>query len=144
MPPTPSDRVRYNSKIDTWLVVLVGLTFGAALIRGVLAIRIDPSYGIMVLGTLGLALLIAFAFAYPCRYTLTEDHLLIQSGAIRMRINYADITDISKSSSILSAPALSLQRVRIDFAERHQLVSPMQRDRFMDELRQRVAASRKN
>jgi hypothetical protein len=40
------------------------------------------------------------------------------------------------------APALSLQRVRIDHDRRSMLVSPMQRDRFIAELTARAAATR--
>lgn len=131
----------YNSKIDTWLLVLTGLVLSSMLFRGLMALRFSTTYAAMVLGAFAVIVLIVLLFAYPCRYTFMDDHLLIQSGAIRMRIDYADITGIAPSRSLWSAPALSLQRVRIEFAGRFQLVSPMQRERFIEELKARIAAA---
>ena len=136
-------KLSYNSKIDTWLLILMGLVLSSMLFRGLMALRFSTTYAAMVLGTFALVVLVLLLFAYPCRYTFMDDHLLIQSGAIRMRIDYADITGIAPSRSLWSAPALSLQRVRIDFAGRFQLVSPMQRERFMAELQERVAAAKR-
>ena len=78
----------------------------------------------------------------PCRYTLEADHLLIRCGLIRQRIAYRDITAIAPSRSVLSAPALSLQRVKISY--RHtssQLVSPRERGIFIQMLQDRVRAA---
>lgn len=136
--------VTYNSKIDTWLIVLLGLSLSAILFRGLMSLRFSTAYGVMVLGVFAFTVLVLLLFCYPCRYTFKADHLLIQAGALRFRVDYADITRIEPSRSLWSGPALSLQRVRIDHGRRFVLVSPMQRERFMAELQQRVAAAREN
>lgn len=133
--------VTYNSKIDTWLLVLIGLVLSSLLIRGLMSLRFSTTYALMVLGVLALVLLILLLFCYPCRYTLKSDHLLVQSGALRLRVDYADITSVAPSRSLWSAPALSLERVRIDHGRRFMLVSPMQRERFIGELQARAAAA---
>ena len=46
------------------------------------------------------------------------------------------------SRSILSAPALSLDRIQIDYGARRILISPRERQRFVDELRQRCPKAR--
>lgn len=132
----------YNSKIDTWLIMLSGLLLSALLFRGLMSLRFSTAYAIMVLGVFAFIVLVLLLFCYPCRYTLKADHLLIQSGALRFRVDYADITRIEPSRSWWSAPALSLQRVRIDHNRRFVLVSPMQRERFIADLQERVDAVR--
>lgn len=79
---------------------------------------------------------------FSCHYTLEADHLRVQSGVVRWRIPYADITDVQASRSPWAAPALSLRRVKISYRGRFQLVSPRERERFIDELRARVARAR--
>jgi hypothetical protein len=132
----------YNSKIDTWLIMLSGLLLSALLFRGLMSLRFSKAYAIMVLGVFAFIVLVLLLFCYPCRYTLKADHLLIQSGALRFRVDYADITRIEPSRSWWSGPALSLQRVRIDHNRRFVLVSPMQRERFIADLQERVDAVR--
>jgi hypothetical protein len=134
--------VTYNSKIDTWLVIVMGLLLSSMLFRGLMSLRFGTAYALMVLGVFALIVLILLLFCYPCRYTLKTDHLLVQSGALRFRVDYADITGVTPSRSLWSAPALSLQRVRIDHGRRFMLVSPMQRERFIAELTARAAAAR--
>jgi hypothetical protein len=134
----------YNSRIDTWLIMLTVLLLSSLLFRGLMSLRFSTAYAIMVLGVFALIVLILLLFCYPCRYTLKADHLLIQSGALRFRVDYADITRIEPSGSLWASPALSLQRVRIDHNRRFVLVSPMQRERFMAELQERVDAARGN
>jgi hypothetical protein len=134
--------VTYNSKIDTWLIMLLGLALSAMLFRGLMSLRFATPYALLVLGVFALVVLILLLFCYPCRYTFKADHLLVQSGALRLRIDYADVTCVTPSRSLWLAPALSLQRVRIDHDGRSMLVSPTQRDRFIAELTARVAATR--
>lgn len=132
----------YNSKIDAWLIMLTVLLLSSMLFRGLMSLRFSVAYAIMVLAVFGFSVLILLLFCYPCRYTLKIDHLLIQMGALRFRVDYADITRIEPSRSWWSGPALSLQRVRIDHGRRFVLVSPMQRDRFIAELQSRVDVAR--
>ena len=78
----------------------------------------------------------------PCRYTLESDHLLIRCGLIRQRIPYRDITAITPSRSLWSAPALSLQRVKLSYGRSSsQLVSPRERAAFIQALQHRVYAA---
>jgi hypothetical protein len=134
----------YNSRIDTWLIMLTVLLLSSLLFRGLMSLRFSVTYAAMVLGVFALIVLILLLFCYPCRYTLKGDHLLIQSGALRFRVEYAEITRIEPSRSWWSGPALSFQRVRIDHNRRFVLVSPMQRERFIADLQERVDAARGN
>jgi len=83
------------------------------------------------------------ALTLPCSYSLEADHLFIRCGFIRRRIPYSQIHRIEPSSNPLSAPALSLRRVKIAYGRSFQLVSPRERERFIEELGQRVGALRR-
>lgn len=134
--------VTYNSRIDAGLIVFFGLALSATSLRGLMLLRFDTASALVMFGAFTLIVLLLLTFCYPCRYTFNADHLLIQSGSLRMRIDYADVTSVTPSHSLWLAPALSLQRVRIDHDGRSMLVSPTQRDRFIAELTARVAATR--
>jgi membrane protein YdbS with pleckstrin-like domain len=132
----------YNSRIDAWLVVVTGLVLASLLVPGLLLLHFESSHAVTLLGVFALNVLVLLLFCYPCRYAFMVDHLEVQSGAVRMRVPYAEITAVTPSRSLWSGPALSLERVRIDRGARFLLVSPVQRDRFMAELRSRAAAAR--
>ena len=93
----------------------------------------------------GVVLLVVVLFAtiiIPCRYTLTDDGLLIQSGLIKTKIEYRRMKDVKPSWNPLSAPALSLRRVKIKLDKGFALVSPKRRDEFIVELKRRIYKAR--
>jgi len=131
----------YPTRVDAWLVVLVAAAVAMCFIQAwsLLASSAGQALAAFAIGvfTLGAVL----ALTVPCRYTLEADHLLIRCGIIRRRIPFAKIDRIETSWSPLSAPALSLRRVRIGYGRSFQLVSPRERDRFIEALRERVAGA---
>ena len=143
MPPEPvPPSLVFPSRIDAWLAAVVLLAVLSPL--AVVAVQGAGSGAeqVVVWVTALLPLLAGGLLLLPCRYTLAGDHLHIRCGLIRQRIAYRDITGIAPSRSILSAPALSLQRVKVSYrrgrGQGFQLVSPRERERFMQTLRQRV------
>ncbi len=73
-------------------------------------------------------------FTLPCRYTLLDDTLNVRCGIICYSIPFDTIENIELSSSWLSGPALSLKRVRVTAKGRNYLLSPKNREAFIDEL----------
>lgn len=131
----------FPSRVDLWLIAVTLAMLGWLLWQALEGFQRSPADGLAALGVIGLMLVLGVLFGYPCTYTLTDTQLLIRSGLIRQRIAYRDITGIAPSGALWSAPALSLQRVRIDFAGRFQLVSPRERERFIAALQERVGAA---
>lgn len=71
-------------------------------------------------------------------YTLTPDELLIRSGPFRWRIALGEVREVAPSRSWMASPTLSLDRLCIRYgADRSILVSPREKQRFIDALRQR-------
>ncbi|MDP4944639.1 MAG: PH domain-containing protein, partial [Alishewanella sp.] len=59
------------------------------------------------------------------RYTLTEQQLLVQSGPFQWQIPIVQISNITPTINPLSSPALSLDRLRIDYGQgRSLMISP--------------------
>ncbi len=125
----------YPSAVDTWLLVvmyaspvwLVGLGVYLATIA-----RADEALTCFV--TAIALTLLNLLLTYPCRYTLTADSLNIRCGLIRQSIPLTRIKSAEFSSSWLSAPALSLKRVRIQLDNGSRIVSPVDRQQFIDDL----------
>lgn len=126
----------YESAIDLWLAVL--LLLGPAIATGAgLMLLFDGRHGDASILFLIAAFILLFTVAVtlPCRYTLLDDAVSIRCGLICYQIPYADIRDVQPSRSLRSAPALSLRRVAITTDRRTVLVSPKDRDRFLEDLR---------
>lgn len=131
----PDSESIYPSKVDAWLAILLItvplLVIGLGIYLGDLTAMILIPTGLLM--ALGFA-----AIAIPCRYTLTEKHLTIQCGMLRERIQLQNIRDAVPSSDPLSAPALSLQRVKIELGNDFRLISPRDRERFIREIKQKI------
>lgn len=65
-------------------------------------------------------------------YEVDEERLLIRSGPFRWNILLSEIAKVEPSRSVLSSPALSLDRIRIEYGvNKFVLVSPMEKEEFI-------------
>jgi hypothetical protein len=69
--------------------------------------------------------------------------LYIRCGIIKRRIPYWEIHQVERSSNPTSAPALSLRRVKIGYGQSFQLISPRDRDRFIEEITKCIVLSKR-
>lgn len=129
----------YVSAVDWWIAVV--LMMGPVLcvvLTGVLlqqGRQTDAVYCLLAgLGTL----LVTGIFTVPCRYTILTDSLSVRCGLLFMRVPLDQIKAIEPSGSWVSGPALSLKRVKISTESRFYLVSPVDRERFIEELSRAV------
>jgi hypothetical protein len=131
----------YNSKKDWWLFGLVwGLTAGlvAAGLFNLFAPSGDPALGRELfragLGA-GLAVLLT---TYPLDYEITGTELVTRCGFVRWRVPLAAIQEVRPTRSAASAPAWSLDRLRVEYLRggrtRVLLVSPEDRRAFLRDL----------
>ncbi len=131
----------YASAIDWWVLIL--LMLGPAWLLGLTIYFVvlgnqNDSF-ICLIAAAG-TLFLTGIFTVPCRYTLVSDSLTIRCGLIFIRVPYESIREIEPSSSWVSAPALSLRRVKISTASRFYLVSPVDREHFIQALTERCAS----
>ncbi len=122
----------FRSKIDLWLILVLVAAAVLPLIQAVAALRDGSNWlpDVLIFGLLGGFL---YWFVISTKYTVNKDTLLVQSGPFRWRIARNEITKISASKSILSSPAMSLDRIRIDYAGGRNsiLISPKDKDGFL-------------
>lgn len=131
----------YKSKVDLWLILIV-IVAGVFLIGA--SIQTLFSEGLSHPGTLTLLasslfyIAVMLGLAFPVTYEITQSELIIRSGLIRNRIDLSSIESVKPSRNPLSAPAWSLDRLRIDYHRKGKLtfllISPEDRAAFLNEL----------
>lgn len=121
----------YKSKIDWWL----GLVLVYPIFRSIVSI-IEGEW----LGYLGIVLCLLFIvfISKSTRYIIAENQLIVKCMFIvNDRIEISKIRKIEKTNSVLSSPALSLDRIAIKFNKFDEVyISPKERQNFLNDLLQ--------
>jgi membrane protein YdbS with pleckstrin-like domain len=125
----------FSSKIDLWLLVVL-LTAVAVCIW-----VIGDQWSVITSSHWLLGVSLVFGAGLPLwvvastRYFLSDHTLRIRCGPLRIRVPIAGITAIKPTRNALSSPALSLDRLRIEYgAGRAVMISPEPRDEFLRQL----------
>lgn len=127
----------YPSRVDWWLAALLIGAPVFVMALGLHALSQSTGAGAMlIVSGLAVGALIAM-LAYPCVYTLTDEHLTIRAGLLNETLPLQRIRTVALSSSPLSAPALSLRRIKLTLDEGWRLISPSDRDAFIADLESR-------
>ena len=132
----------YPSKVDWWLAACLALAPLISLGVGIFVLTFHRAGGYMAIGSSVFTALVIALLVFPCRYTLGETSLDIRCGIVHRVIPYADIIGAEPSSNPLSAPALSLQRVKVTTQKGFQLISPIDRAAFIEALNAKVKAAK--
>lgn len=141
-PPEADASTVHHSRVDAWLVVVLGFALLVCFGESVLMFRHGLWQGAIAVAVPLLIFALVAQFTWPCTYTLGASALEVRAGRLRQQIPYGDITAIAPSGSLWSAPALSLRRVRIDYGGRFVLVSPVDREAFIASLQARAHRAR--
>jgi membrane protein YdbS with pleckstrin-like domain len=135
----------YPSKADAWLVSVLGLAAAASIYA---AAEIAPPSSASEWATLLSCIVLGVALPtwllVGTRYTLSKDSLLIVSGPFRWRVPLQSITDVTPTHNPLSSPALSLDRLRIEYAsgKKAVMISPRDKQGFIRDLESRRRGAR--
>lgn len=132
----------HYSKKDWWLVGAVLGAVGIPLSLGVLFLVMVRASGqtgsiLIAIGTItGVVLL---GLTYPLYYQITSSELIIRCGILmRKHIPLASIDRVEPTKNPVSAPAWSLDRLRVDYRKNGDvtfiLISPQDKCAFMQEL----------
>jgi hypothetical protein len=136
----------YRSKVDWWLGLLLCLPPVAAIaacakLLGEGKLNELPwgiAAGLFVVALYG-------GLVFPMKYGLDENHLLVRFGLCRPRIPLAKVSEVHPTHNPLSSPALSLDRLRVQFGEgplKAVMISPADRDRFLDDFAEKAGLTR--
>ena len=119
----------YKSKIDWWL----GLVLLYPIFRSIVSM-IEGKW----IGYLGIVLCLLFIvfISKSTRYIIEEDKLIVKCMFIvNDRIEISKIRKIEKTNSVLSSPALSLDRIAIKFNKFDEVyISPKEKQSFLNDL----------
>ena len=122
---------RFKSKVDTWIALLIGAVF----LMDLAFIVIFPVPGATVI-LAGVIVLLAW-LTISTYYAVEGDNLRVVSGPFRWTVPIADIQSVTPTRSLWSAPALSLDRLRINYGNsRCILVSPADKQGFLEAIGQ--------
>jgi hypothetical protein len=128
-------KARFHSKVDTWLAVVLALALLTTIATPIALYAAGDPQAWTGLAAVGFVLLLVGGLVFPLYYELEDDTLLIRSGLVRSRVRYAEIKRVVPSRSILSAPALSLDRLHVDAGNPlGPLISPADKDGFLTAL----------
>ncbi|WP_246112857.1 PH domain-containing protein [Allorhodopirellula solitaria] len=129
----------YRSAVDWWLAVLLASPIVIATAIGIILILNGRAADASSMFLTAAAVLIATGvFVVPCRYTFLQDALSIRCGVICYQVPYHEILSVQRTSTLRSGPALSLRRVAIETDSREHVVSPVLREKFIEQLRARI------
>lgn len=126
----------YPSKVDWWLAAVLVLSMAACVYASAHVVLVaPPGAWWMLLLTGGVGVVLPLWLLLGTRYTLDQGQLLIRSGPFRWRVPVADITRITSTSNPLSSPALSLDRLRIEYGRGSAImISPRDKEQFLREI----------
>jgi hypothetical protein len=134
--------MKFPSKVDAWLATTLVLSTAVSLLAAYsIASR---EHG---LGLLGPAMLAAIGAGLPLwllsstNYFVHSGSLIIHCGPFSWKVPLSGITRIVPTRSALSSPALSLDRLRVEYgAGKIVLVSPQDPEAFMKAISEAKSA----
>ncbi len=131
----------FASRIDGWLlVVLLGSALACLFAASSIMLSRMPGPWWIAAALLLLGCVLPVWLLVATNYVLTATALDVRSGPFKWQVPIADVTNIAPTRNPVSSPALSLDRLRIDYGDgRWILISPREKDRFVRELEQRRA-----
>ncbi|MDZ4258972.1 MAG: PH domain-containing protein [Gemmatimonadales bacterium] len=123
----------FRSKIDAWLVIVFvsPLVLLAALIPST-----DTGSPLLIFTvTVGLILGLGVWLVLTTAYTIEREELIVRCGPLTERVPLRSITAVSASRSLLSSPALSVDRLAIAYGKGARvLISPRDKQGFLTDL----------
>lgn len=120
----------YKSKTDIFLTIVI---FAITAISLLPVLIINFTYTICIL--LFVLLAIESIVLFGIRYTIDEKQIKVTCCCYNVCIvDIANITHISKTRTIMSAPAAALDRIEIHYNGKSIVVSPQKKQEFINRL----------
>lgn len=141
------DSIRwYRSRTDWWiaLCLCVPPTASAIVLTSAIVAGRQSETAIAV-GVMLLVFGIYMGLIFPMRYGLNDQELTVRFGLCRQRIPLHSIREVRRTRNPLSSPALSLDRLHVQFGDgffKAVMISPLDRDEFLDDIRERAGLVR--
>jgi hypothetical protein len=133
--------ITFRSRIDWWLAAVMVLSAAASLMAVVtVAVVESPLLGLAISPLLLLSVGLPLWLLLATYYRIDAAELHVRCGPFAWCIPLQEIRAIAPTRNPLSSPALSLDRLRIDFGRgRAIMISPLDKAAFLAELRRRMS-----
>lgn len=134
-------RKRFKSKIDRWLLfLLVSIMVFEIVVMSIAAMQAgDPRAAVGLVTTALLIVALIGSLLIGTHYTVDGNTLRVVSGPFRWKVPIDQIQSVEATRSPLSSPALSLDRLRIDYGGRRRImVSPADKAGFLRAIGQEI------
>lgn len=140
--------MKYYSKKDRWVLLLVWMTILIPFDFGLLAIHIKSEPPLVISGWIALAastlfLLALCSLSFPLYYKIEATTLHIRSGLLQQNIPLSSIQAVFPTRNPLVAAAWSLDRLQVNYQSGkrplYALIAPQDKDGFLHELAQHDA-----
>lgn len=134
---------RFKSKVDRWMfVLLIFVIIMQVVAVGSAALQAgDPlaTTGLIFV-MIGVAGLMVWLIVGTC-YTVDRGVIRIASGPFRWKVPIDEITSVTATRSLLSSPALSLDRICIRYGKRRRImISPADKAGFLKAIGHELSA----
>lgn len=129
----------FNSKVDLWIALVIGGGFVLCAYSAIDQARMTRSWLSVLPAALFAGVLLLFL---PTKYVLGEEQLTVRSGLMHWEIPYAAIETVTPTHNPLASPALSLDRLRIDYKGGAVMISPKDKEDFLAELAKHAGLAR--
>lgn len=132
---------RFKSKIDRWLLfLLVAVMVFEVIVMSIAAIQAgDPRAGVGLVVTALLIVALIGSLLIGTHYTVDGNTLHVVSGPFRWNVPVDQIQSVQTTHNPLSSPALSLDRLRIQYGTgRRIMVSPADKAGFLRAIGQEL------
>ncbi|MCU0706793.1 MAG: PH domain-containing protein [Pirellula sp.] len=136
----------YSSKIDWWIlgILLLVPMVGLAIIVMAISDGVWPAAWIGG-GVLAFVVCLYGLCVFPMRYGVNETALEIRCGVFRWCVPLANIREVIPTNNPLSSPALSLDRLWIQYGPKWfqaVMISPKDKSQFITDLASRIPLDR--
>jgi hypothetical protein len=127
---------RYRSKIDFWFIVLiVALAFAHLWAAAKFITSGDWTTLTIFIPIAAVGLGLPVWVLLGTHYTVSSTSLDVRCGPFRNQVSINNIKELRPVRSVLSSPALSIDRIEIIYGNHDSvMISPVDRERFMAEL----------
>jgi hypothetical protein len=133
---------KFRSKVDSWLFVLLIVAIAAQVFALVAVTNGDASGSekIIVIAIIVPGVLLTTSVLLRTHYSVYDGKVRIVSGPFAWTILVSEIEEITESHSVVSSPALSLDRLKIRYRQnRHISVSPADKKGFLKAIEEYAA-----
>lgn len=132
---------RFKSKIDRWLLfLLVAVMVFEVIVMSIAAMQAgDPRATVGLVVTALLIVVLIGSLLTGTHYTVDGNTLHVVSGPFRWKVPVDQIQSVQATHSPLSSPALSLDRLQIQYGTRRRImVSPADKAGFLRAIGQEL------